>query len=636
MQVSATAPLREHEKPMSWARAILIATGFFFVTAILLGQIPSYFFTISTLSTLARFEQGFLDLGLLALGLGLICFEVVYLYDVRPLVPWQLFAIVGIGLAAVGVYMDYQVFVGIHATNVFGVGGWSEYLPDKFHIGQNTVYWPIKDQGYLFNPVWFQAQSIDLSAVGLIALYTGLGMLGFAVLCPLVLSNRLVGPLRDIIVRAGIGLGVIIAAIWLCTYTWAPSTVMPTNGAHGPLGNILLFIGLGAILFGLQAWLLPVMMNARQQFMPAVYLHGVVGLIGSVAVPLLVLWAIVYPVVDAIHSADNQEFWVQCSVKTDIPGSCTFTPFTGYIICAVVFGNLFALAIAGLYFWSTRRNTVVLAGTIAMVYLALAAQVIHVDDPVQLSMGFVIAIGIAVTAFVYTWATQREFAPTAVQQLGCLGQWLVLGTLWIIFLFGYAFFSLPKFFELESGLALFYNAGPHAIHDAFWGAALMGGLLVLQLVLLSTRKINPLDDVRMFVLATLLIAVVFEVASGIMGFTTDILSQGVTAMQASQVVAIAGLCFEAAGVLAALYGAARARGLVNGWTVSTVILGLIGTAWSFITYYMPGYFPELVISGFVIAMLGAFAYAAAGPSELPEHMVVGELLAGPEAIDLAH
>ena len=33
-------------------------------------------------------------------------------------------------------------------------------------------------------------------------------------------------------------------------------------------------------------------------------------------------------------------------------------------------------------------------------------------------------------------------------QLGCIGQWLVLGTLMLFFLLGYAFFSLPTFFEL--------------------------------------------------------------------------------------------------------------------------------------------------------------------------------------------
>src|SRR5581483_2962864 len=126
--------------------------------------------------------------------------------------------------------------------------------------------------------------------------------------------------------------------------------------------------------------------------------------------------------------------FVQCSQKNEIPASCTFTQFTGYIICAIVFTNLFILMIAGVYFWSTRRNTVILGATIATVFLALAATLIHTNDPAQTPLGIVIATAVVVLAFVFTWASQREFAPTAPMQLGCIGQWLVLGTLLLFFL----------------------------------------------------------------------------------------------------------------------------------------------------------------------------------------------------------
>src|SRR5690348_9126072 len=122
MQITAATPVREHERPMSWARAVLIATGFFFVTAILLGQIPSYFYTISTLSTLTRFEQGTLDLGLLAIGFGLVSLEISLLYDPKPLIPGFLFAGAGLVIAAVGGFFLYQVASGP------GAGGWPEFL----------------------------------------------------------------------------------------------------------------------------------------------------------------------------------------------------------------------------------------------------------------------------------------------------------------------------------------------------------------------------------------------------------------------------------------------------------------------------------------------------------------------------
>ena len=79
MQLTAANSVREHEKPMSWARATVIAVGFFFLTAILLGQVPSFVFVVSTLSTLTRMEQSFLAMGLLALGIGMICFTVSFL-----------------------------------------------------------------------------------------------------------------------------------------------------------------------------------------------------------------------------------------------------------------------------------------------------------------------------------------------------------------------------------------------------------------------------------------------------------------------------------------------------------------------------------------------------------------------------
>src|SRR5260221_4397373 len=92
MQVAASAA-REHEQPMSWARALVLATGFFFLAAILIAQVPGYFYTVSTLGTLSRFEQGTLDLGLLAVGFGLISLEIAFLYDPRPLLPPSLFAL---------------------------------------------------------------------------------------------------------------------------------------------------------------------------------------------------------------------------------------------------------------------------------------------------------------------------------------------------------------------------------------------------------------------------------------------------------------------------------------------------------------------------------------------------------------
>ena len=179
MAVTAAAPLREHEKPMSWARAIVIATGFFFITAILIGQIPSYVFTVSTLATLTSFEQGFLALGLLSLGMGLVALEISFLYDPKPIIPWPLFAVVGLGIGAVG-------------------RPFSSWLACTGAVPQ---FLPTAQDGYYITSFWFQPNSIDLISVGLVALITGLGMFFVAVLNPWVLSSRAMGPGRDLLVR---------------------------------------------------------------------------------------------------------------------------------------------------------------------------------------------------------------------------------------------------------------------------------------------------------------------------------------------------------------------------------------------------------------------------------------------------
>jgi len=626
MQLTAATPQREHEKPMSWARATLIAIGFFFVTAILLGQVPSYIFNIATNAKLALMEQGFLDLGLLSIGLGVLALEISLLYDPKPLIPWPLFALLGAAITAVGAYLLYMVTFG----------GWHEFLPDAVTtittVGGkqviNTTYWPNAGQGYLFNPIWFQPGSIDILSIGELGLLIGLGMLFIAVLNPFVLSGRLMGPVRDLIVRVCIAAALAIVAAWLTIYTFAPAILDTSyvkaggstlNGfVKGSISNGLLFLALSLALLALLVWLLPVMVSARQQFMPGVYLHGVVGLLGNVGVPLLLVWALVYPVVFAIHNVDSQQFWVQCSELNNVPGSCTFTPFTGYIICAIVFSVPFGLLIAGLYFWSTRRNMIVLGGTFALVWIGIGATVIHMSDPTQTPFGLLLAAGIAILAFVWTWGTQREFAPTTAEQLGCTGQWLVLGTLLLIYLMGFALLSIPSFFEIEA-LALFYKAGPGNLHDAFWGVALMGGLAALQMTFLVKRR--PMTPLRKFSLWSMLFAALLEIVAAIQGFHNDVLALGVNAMEGSHALFVGAICFEIVGIAVALYSAYRAKGAFSLWTIVIVVSVLVGIAEGVVAYSLPIAYPELVILGFMLAMVGAFAYDAAGPDPVDEYAV---------------
>ncbi len=610
MQVSAAAPLREHEKPMSWARAVLIAVGFFFLAAMLGGQLPGYMYTVSTLSTLARLEQGLLDMGLLGIGFGLIAFEISFLYDPRPLIPWPLFFLLGGAIAVVGAFVLYQVVVGLGATGLFG-RGWFEFLPGALTHGSP---WP-SGTAYLLNPGWFQLNAIDLAAVGEIALLIGLGMLVIAILNPFILSGALLaGPWRDLMVRVSLGLAFVLIAIYLMIFTFVPTFFQSTgDNRHGVPGNIMLFVALCLALFGLIVWLLPVMVVNRQRFMPAVYLHGVVGLLGLIGVPLLILWVLVYPIVNLIHGVDPDQVWVQCAVKTNVPASCTFTQFTGYLICGIVYTTTFGLLMLGLYFWSTRRDTVVLGGTIGIVFLALAATIIHVDDPVALPLGLILATSLVIVAFAWTWATQREFAPTAAAPLGCIGQWLVLGTLMLFFLAGFALLSMQSFFETEA-LALFYSPGAHLLHDAFWALLLMGGLALFQTTLLIRRR--PMSDLRKFAMWCLLIALLLEMVGAIQGIHRNVLTGGWDAMEGSSAIFLTGIIFEAVGLGVALYGAYRAGSMP--WMIAIAVVALICAAFGIVIYNLPTALPELIVMAFITAMSGAFAYVAAGPDEPAE------------------
>jgi hypothetical protein len=592
MQVAATGP-REHEQPMSWARALVLATGFFFIAAIFIGQLPGYFYTTSTLGTLSRFEQGTSDLGLLAVGAGLIALEIAFLYDPRPLIPWPLFGVVGAGIAAIGGFFLIMVYT-------------QQWSPLQ----------PATTQGWFGNPIWIQNSSFDLRSVGMIALLVGGAMILYAVLCRPVLSGALDGAAGALLVRLCLVAAGAIVAVYITIFTFSPHTILgpavPPQfplGRQGEVGNALLFIALGLALAALQIWLLPIMVRHRQQFMPAVYLHGVVGLIGNVGVPLLVIWALTYPVVYAIHSFDSTQFLVQCSDKTVIPGSCTFTPYTGYIITALVIGLTFQLLALAIYFWSTRRNTVILGAVIGLVYLGIAATIIHVDDPAQLPLGLFVAICVAFLAFAFAWASQREFSVERAEALGCTGQWLVLGTGLLIYLAGFSVFSFPNFFESEA-LGLNYNPGSHLIHDAFWGALLMGGLAAMQLVLLTRRV--PMSQLRKFIMWTLLVSVALELVGAIQGFHSDILAGGWDVAEGSHAVFFAGVCFEVVGVLAALFGAGiRASSLR--WFLVVLVPALVGGAGAYVAYSFPGDRAEIVVFCFILCTIGAFAYAVAGP-----------------------
>ncbi|MBV8695303.1 MAG: hypothetical protein JO183_07440, partial [Ktedonobacteraceae bacterium] len=52
------AQQREMPERISWARAMIFGVGFFFLGALLIGQVPGYIYLEMTAASLEGFEQG--------------------------------------------------------------------------------------------------------------------------------------------------------------------------------------------------------------------------------------------------------------------------------------------------------------------------------------------------------------------------------------------------------------------------------------------------------------------------------------------------------------------------------------------------------------------------------------------------
>ena len=307
---------------MSWARAMVLATGFFFISVIYLGQIPSFFELAATQATLSIFEQSMLNLGLLALGIALMGLTVSMLYDPKPVARIFVlaFGAAGAGLAVVGAGLMGFVYTSGH-----------KYFPDQTVVGSGnnakTINWPDVSHGWFLHQAWFQAKSVDIGAVGFIALFTGLGILSYAALSGLHQSGKLDGPLRTLLVQVSGGGAAALVFAFLTYYSFnhvtlaTPLGTSPLAFGGNLIQNVLLGAALGLVLFALQVWLLPVMTAPvnRQRFMPANYLHAAM-LLGNVAAPLLGLFVILYPLVNLLSNILPTDNWfVQCSVASQIP-----------------------------------------------------------------------------------------------------------------------------------------------------------------------------------------------------------------------------------------------------------------------------------------------------------------------------
>jgi hypothetical protein len=212
--------------------------------------------------------------------------------------------------------------------------------------------------------------------------------------------------------------------------------------------SIAVFLALGAFALRLHYLMRPV----RKRTMSGFYLVGV-NLI-QVGVIFLLAWFLVYPVLAWIHSwsfIGLGDYLTVCAKKSVVPGSCTFSQQAGYIVDAIITTNSFLLLMAAVWAWKGRRNLVIVSGVTITAVLGMATLLTHMH-PDEILVAMLLTGGILTLAVVWTSVARREFAVVGEQNLGCLGQWLVVGTCLLIYLAAFAFFSLPGFRETNPNI----------------------------------------------------------------------------------------------------------------------------------------------------------------------------------------
>ncbi len=440
---------REISEQMSWARAMIFAVGFFFIAALLVGQVPSYIYLEMTAASLVGAEQGSLAMGLTCLASFAVIQVIVLLFDPKPVVPPIIFPALGTILSLAGLaIMLLAVTTGCSPAQT----ACNQYFPTS-----NTHILPLLGGNFL----WFQPQAFDLVMFGAIILGVGGAMVFYGILALGELRNP---DRRDLGTTPMIRWMIIIASVLLVAFiifytyysdTGIGTTLIPGHPFRGTklvdliLGTVLgitVFLILGAFALRLHYLMRPV----RKRTMAGLYGFGALGLaqIGAI----LVLFALfVYPLIDWIHSLSFiglGSYLTICARQVAIPASCSFSPQAGYIIDAIVSTNFFAVLALAIWAWKSHRNIVIIGGVSTAAVVALTTLLVHMH-PDELLIGLLLCGAALVLAAVWTSVARREFAVIGENNLGCTGMWLVVGTCLFIYLGAFGLFSIPGFRETE-------------------------------------------------------------------------------------------------------------------------------------------------------------------------------------------
>ncbi len=434
---------RELPEQMSWARAVIFATGFFFLAAMLIGQIPGYIHLQFTASSLEGLEQGSFGLAVACLAGFIVVQVIMLLFDPKPVILPAILTVLGIPLSLIGLALS----IWAPATGCTP----AQSTCNQFFPTSSTNWSPLLSGKFL----WFQPNALDFVALGLGILGVGLAMIFYS---QLAIREQRNPDRRDLgttpAIRWMIVVAVFLLIVFMALYTmfdsqgWGIALVSghPFFGLkvvdliEGLILGAAIFLTLGAFALRLHYLMRPV----RKRTMPGLYAIGALGL-AQLGVVFLLIWAFVYPLVYWIHTwtfIGLGDYLTLCSNKFAIPTSCTFTPQAGYIITAIITTNFFALLMAAVWAWKSNRSLVVVGSVVITAVIAAATLLVH-TSPDKIIVAMMLCAGMLVLAVIWTSVARREFAVVGENNLGCLGQWLVVGTCLLIYLAAFAFFSVP-------------------------------------------------------------------------------------------------------------------------------------------------------------------------------------------------
>lgn len=430
---------------ISWARAMIFAVGFFYIGALLIGQIPSYIYDAATASTLVGLETGFLALAAVCIAGFIVIQVIVLLFDPKPILPPIIFSLLGLPLAVVGL----AIILGSVYTG-------NQYFPSP-GTAWNSVL------GGLV--LWFPSGSVDFGSIGAAVLFVGVAMVFYSVLALREQRNPdRSDPGTTPAIRTMIAVGSVLLFAFLIFYTFVsdtalagivdpacPTAVNAAKGCPGPVTGLMIvdtilnvilgiaiFCALGAFALRLHYLMRPI----RNRAMSGLYLVAVN--LAQVGVIFLLAWFLVYPVITWIHSwtlVGLGDYLTLCGKISDIPQSCAFSQQGGYIIDGFVTFNFFILLMGSVFIWKSRRNFIVITGVVITAVLALATVLAHMNPADEL-IAMLVCGGVLILAALWTSVGRREFAVIGENNLGCIGQWLVVGTCLLIYLAAFGFFSM--------------------------------------------------------------------------------------------------------------------------------------------------------------------------------------------------